>query len=162
MGEAMLEKDECNHRYLSSERNCQTCGMRFRQVWPESRYGMWQPALRMGLFSLAAFVLTAYIVGTGGGLPAAIMVAVTVFLLTRSVMCVTERYVPRQFRVGTLDYTGLRNVLSVFAHKPLVAHVAGIRFQLDSTVSDRLKIGDTVLVEFTRWTRLPTVWYQGQ
>ena len=43
----LLPVDQCNHRYLSSKRQCQTCGVKFRKVWQEGYFGTWQPVLRI-------------------------------------------------------------------------------------------------------------------
>lgn len=157
-----LDKDACNHRYLSPERICQTCGMRFEQVWEEAAFAKWQPVVRILLFAFAGVLLAGYSVGSGGGLIAALFVAGTVFFFTRAIMALAERYTPRQFRVGHLDQIGQRSPISILSHKPFIAYVAGVRFQLDARAADLLNPGDVLLVEFLRWTRLPMIWYRGR
>ena len=157
-----IDKDACHHRYISPERKCQTCGMRFERVWSEGPVASWQPLVRVLLFAGAGLMLAGYSVGSGGGLLAAFFVALTVFFLTRAIMAFAERFIPRAFRVGRLDHIGPRRVLSLLSHKPLVAHVAGVRFQLDARAAELLRPGDLLLVEFLRWTRLPVILYRGR
>ena len=53
-------------------------------------------------------------------------------------------------------------MFSMLSHKPLVAHVAGVRFQLDARAAELISPGDVLLVEFLRWTRLPVILYRGR
>jgi hypothetical protein len=157
-----IPKDECGHGYISPKRRCQVCDMAFNLVWTESPYGLWQPPLRNGLFAGGSFMLTAFTIGTGGGTLAAIFVALTVFFAVRTVMSLSERFLPLQLRVGPYGPAGPRSPLSLLSHKPFVSYVAGVRFQLDAQVIELLRESDIVLVEFRRWTRLPVAWYRGR
>ncbi len=157
-----IPKDECGHGYISPEHRCQVCGMEFTVVWAESPYGLWQPAIRNALFAGGSFMLMAFAISSGGGTLAAVFVAATVFFSVRTVMSFTERFVPPQLRVGPFGPVRPRSPLSLLSHKPLVAYVARVRFQLDVRVAELLRDGDIVLVEFRRWTRLPVTWYRGR
>ena len=107
-------------------------------------------------------MMTAYAVGTGMGAVVGAFVAITVFTMTRFIMALAERAVPRQFRVGVLEQIGSRNSLNILASKPFVAVVAKVKFQINSEVLSSIEPGDIVLVEFLRWTRFPIVWSLGK
>lgn len=158
----LLPVDQCNHRYLSSKRQCQTCGVKFRKVWQEGNFGTWQPVLRILFFAAASLMMTAYAVGTEMGTIVGIFVAITVFTVTRLIMTVAERAVPRQFRVGYLEQVGHKNQFNILANKPFVAVVARVKFQINSEILAAIEPGDLVLVEFLRWTRFPVVWSLGK
>ena len=157
----MLDKQTCTHRYLSPQRRCHECGMQFRVVYEEARFGLWRPAFAAVLFGMGTLLLTALAFVNDLGIFRALLVGLTVFWLVRAMMATADMFVPRQFRVGELGPIGPRGVLSIFAVKPLIAPVAGYRFQFDLRLRERLNEGDVVLVEFMRWTKLPAIWYRG-
>ena len=107
-------------------------------------------------------MMTAYAVGNEMGAIVGVFVAITVFTMTRLIMSLAERAVPRQFRVGILEQVGNKSQFNILANKPFVGVVSRIKFQMNSEVLSAVEPGDLVLVEFLRWTRLPGVWSRGK
>ena len=107
-------------------------------------------------------MMTAYAVGNEMGAIVGVFVAITVFTMTRLIMSLAERAVPRQFRVGIVEQVGNKSQFNILANKPFVGVVSRIKFQMNSEVLSAVEPGDLVLVEFLRWTRLPVVWSRGK
>ena len=158
----LLPVDQCSHRYLSPEIKCRTCGIQFNKLWHAATIPIWQPVFRILCFTGAALMMTAYAVGNEMGAIVGVFVAITVFTMTRLIMSLAERAVPRQFRVGIVEQVGNKSQFNILANKPFVGVVSRIKFQMNSEVLSAVEPGDLVLVEFLRWTRLPVVWSRGK
>ena len=135
--------------------------MRFLPIYEEPPFGLWIPALRGGLLGLGFFFFSAFASVQLNVLFVAIFVSIAVFFLVRAIRSVTEKQIPRLFRVGEVGQIRPRGPFSFTATKPMTAQVAGLRFQMDGKLYGTLNEGDVVVVEFLRWSRLPTAWYRG-
>ena len=159
----MQPSDQCFHTNLSPELICHGCGMRFLPIYEETPFGLWLPVLRAGLLGVGFFFFSAYAsVQLNSLLFAAIFVSIAVFFLVRAIRSVTEKHIPRLLRVGKVGQIRPRGPFSFTATKPMTAPVAGLRFQMDAKLYGTLNEGDVVVVEFLRWSRLPTAWYRGR
>ena len=156
------ESGACRHLYLTPDDRCVHCGMEFRLAWRLGRGALLGPTLR----NLAIAILGAAVVAAGATagaqLIAIVFLVLTVLLFTRALLGGLDVLVRHGFSPGRLGPLRRRAWHNLLVMKPYVAYVGYVRFPMDRETYDLFDLGDSLLVEHLRWSRLPVAIYLGR
>jgi hypothetical protein len=159
------ESGECRHLYLTRDATCVHCGMRFRLAWSSEKGELIRPATRNLAFAAVAVILLVVTQLTGlalGSLPvSSLFLMVAVLFFTRTLLGGFELYSRHGFVPGKLGGIVRRGRFNPLPPKPWVTTLGAVRFPIDLGTYQQFQLGDTLLIEHLRWSRLPVAIYQG-
>lgn len=166
---------ECRHLYLrrrspdapasAADATCVHCGLEFRLAWQSDRAGLVRPTTRnlvYALIGLALLVVTQVFGVAVGGLPiSSLFLVIAVLFFTRALLGGFGLYAQHGFVTGKLGPIYRRHRLNPLPPKPYVTAVGSVPFPVDLETHRRFEVGDTLLVEHLRWSRLLVAIYKG-
>lgn len=152
---------ECLHLYLTRDATCVHCGMKFGSVWEADRGWITRPLQKNLIIGLVAFAFVAAGYATEVHFVAMGFLFVGIFFLIRALLGAAETFMKHRFSPGKLGAIVPRPWYAVTALKPAFALVGSVKFPLDLEVYSQFKEGDTLLIEYFKWSRLPVAIYRG-
>jgi hypothetical protein len=155
------EHGECLHLYLTKDATCVHCGMKFGRVWEAKRAWITHPLRKNLVLGFAAFALV--VVGYVSEIPFVAMgfLFVGIFFLIRALLGTAETFMNHRFSPGKLGAIVPRPWYAVTALKPAFAFVGNVKFPMDMEVYSQFNEGETLLIEYFKWSRLPVAIYRG-
>ena len=158
------ESGECRHLYLTRDASCVHCGMQFRLAWSSERGALIRPTRRNLIFAVVAALLfvpaQAFPLG-GTSIVASIFLVIAVLFFTRTMLGGFELYARHGFIPGKLGPIARRHPFNPLPPKPYVTTLSRVRFPIDLATYQQFELGDTLLFEHLRWSRLPVAIYKG-
>jgi len=153
---------ECRHLYLTGDATCVHCGMKFELAWAAERRSLTFPTIRNALIAVTSAVLLAASNAFGIPFLPYLFLVGTVLFFTRVLFGGIELFGRHGFVPGKLGPLVKRPPTNILLPKPYLATVGIVRFPMDREAHERFNVGDTVLVEHLRWSRLPVAIYLGR
>lgn len=152
---------ECMHLYLTRDAQCVHCGMQFRLAWSADRGWLMAPLRKNLTIGIGSALLMGASYSLGIDFVAMIFLFATVYFFVRSFFGTTEVFMKHRFSPGRLGEIIPRSKFNIIAMKPAVAWVGPARYPIDIQVYSQFTPGDTLLVEYMRWSRVPVAIYRG-
>ena len=163
---------ECRHLYLTRGSDaemvaarCVHCGLLFRLAWQSDSADLIAPTKRNVLLAAAGLALfagtTAFPVLLGGINISSLFLVVAVLFFTRAALGGFELRVRHGFVPGKLGPLYRRARWNPLPPKPFVTSLGPVRFPIDIETHHRFEVGDTLLFEHLRWSRMPVAIYKG-
>lgn len=155
---------ECRHLYLTGDATCVHCGMQFRLAWASDRRDLVKPTTRnviIAVIAVGLFVPAQLFPLGGSSLLANVFLVIGVFFFTRTMLGGFELYARHGFVPGKLGPIARRHPLNPLPPKPYVTALGRVRFPIDLSTYRLFEMGDTLLIEHLRWSRLPVAIYKG-
>jgi hypothetical protein len=84
-----------------------------------------------------------------------------IYFFVRALLGTVETFMKHGFVPGKLGALVSRGRINLSAMKPAYAMIGRVKFPMDQTVYGQFAVGDTLLVEHLRWSRLPVAIYRG-
>ncbi len=153
---------QCRHLYLTREATCVHCGMRFRLTWTAPQRWIVFPSARNGAITVMLVLLMAAAGTLGIGVATPFLLAGAVAFGLRAGLGGMELFMRHQFTPGVLGRLQARSPINILAPKRHLGWVGAVRFPMDPALHARFAEGDTLLVEYLRWSRLPVAVYRGE
>ena len=155
------ERGECMHLYLTRDATCVHCGMKFGLAWTADRSWLTAPLRKNLVIGFAAFILVAGAYIGAVDLFAMAFLFVGIYFLIRALFGTTETFMKHRFVPGKLGTIVSRGRYNVTAMKPAYAFVGSVKFPMDVELYSQFREGETLLVEYLKWSRLPVAIYRG-
>lgn len=155
------EHGECMHLYLTRDATCVHCGMKFGLAWQADRNWLTRPLRKNLVIGFAAFALVAAGYAAAVDLMAMGFLFVGIFFLIRALLGTAETFMKHRFSPGKLGDIVPRPWFAVTALKPAFAFVGRVKFPMDLQLYSQFGAGETLLVEYLKWSRLPVAIYRG-
>lgn len=149
------------HLYLTRDATCVHCGMKFRLAWTADRSWLTAPLRKNLMIGFAAFVLVAGAYVGAIDLFAMAFLFVGIYFLIRALFGTTETFMKHRFVPGKLGIIISRGRFNVTALKPAIVYVGVVKFPMDIEVYSQFEPGETLLVEYLKWSHLPVAIYRG-
>ena len=157
-----LRREECDHSQITPQGRCVRCGLQFHLQWSATRWGIAVAARRnlgLGLIGVAVLLLWARLAGNNETLQA-LALGVMVFFLSRVFFNIMELFSPHGFFQGPLKDLHPQGPFSVLAPFRTFMVVGRAKFPVSAAVYRQFTAGETVLVEFLRWSKVPVAVYR--
>ena len=152
---------ECMHLYLTRDAQCVHCGMQFRLAWSADRNWLTAPLRK----NLTIGIASALLMGVGFALAlsfvAYLFLFATVYFMVRSFFGTAEVFMKHRFSPGKLGDLVPRSKINVTSMKPAIVWIGVVRYPFDEETYRKFTPGDTLLVEYMRWSRIPVAIYRG-
>ena len=155
------EHGECMHLYLTRDAQCVHCGMQFRLAWSAERGWLMAPLRRNIVFGVVGIALMGVARAYSIDLLAMGFLFIAIYFIVRSGFGVMEVFLKHRFSPGKLGEFMPRSRLNVTMMKPGIAWVGRVRYPMDLNTYGQFTPGDTLLVEYLKWSRLPVAIYRG-
>ena len=153
---------ECRHLYLTGDATCVHCGMKFELAWSAPRNSITFPTIRNTGIALLCTALLAASQAFGLTILGYAFLVGTVLFFTRVLLGGLELFGKHGFVPGKLGPLVKRPVFNILLPKRYLTTVGFVRFPVDKDTHAQFNIGDTLLVEHLRWSRLPVAIYKGR
>jgi hypothetical protein len=149
------------HLYLTRDATCVHCGMKFGLAWTADRNWLTAPLRKNLTIGFAAFIAVA--AAYFGAIDAVAMafLFVGIYFLIRALFGTTETFMKHRFVPGKLGMIVARGRFNVTALKPAYVFVGSVKFPIDVATYSQFKQGETLLIEYLKWSRLPVAIYRG-
>lgn len=152
---------ECMHLYLTRDAQCVHCGMQFRLAWTADRNWLTAPLRKNLGFGIASILVTVALYYLGIDYVSVVALFASIYFMVRAVYGTAEVFMKHKFSPGKLGELVMRPRYNIIAMKPGVAFVGLQRYPMDEQTYRQFTPGDTLLVEYMRWSRMPVAIYRG-
>lgn len=152
---------ECMHLYLTRDAQCVHCGMQFRLAWTADRGWLMGPLRKNLTIGIGSIVMMGMSYALALDLLATLFLFSTVYFMVRSVFGTMEVFMKHRFSPGKLGDLVPRPKYNIIAMKPAIVWIGPTRYPFDEKTYRQFNRGDTLLVEYFRWSRLPVAIYRG-
>lgn len=155
------ERGECMHLYLTRDATCVHCGMKFGLAWAAERDWLTKPLRKNLALGFGSFVVVAAAYLTSVSFVAMAFLFIGMYFLVRALFGTAETFMKHRFVPGKLGTIVPRGKLNITALKPAYAYVGVVKFPVDLELYSQFQQGETLLIEYLRWSRMPVAIYRG-
>lgn len=149
------------HLYLTRDATCVHCGMKFGLAWQADRGWLTAPLRKNLIIGFASFILVAGAYVGAIDFFAMAFLFVGIYFLIRALFGTTETFMKHRFVPGKLGMIVPRGRYNITALKPAYAFVGSVKFPMDLALYSQFSQGETLLIEYLKWSRLPVAIYRG-
>jgi hypothetical protein len=155
------EHGECMHLYLTRDATCVHCGMKFGLAWQADRNWLTRPLRKNLGIGFISFALVGGAFLSGVDFVAMAFLFIGIYFIVRALFGTTETFMKHRFVPGKLGVIVPRGRYNVTALKPAITYVGSVKFPIDLDVYSQFREGETLLIEYLKWSRLPVAIYRG-
>ena len=136
--------------------------MHFVLAWQSERSALLRPTTRNVAFAIGSALIVAASQATGQGFLSTVFLFAAVLFFARAILGGAEMYFRHGFVPGKLGPLVKRARFNPLTPKPYMTAISGVRFPIDKETHEQFELGETLLIEHLRWSRMPVAIYRGR